>query len=112
MCQYEGGSPAYDDRGSENLARMDENRIQCARGDQVMAQDSAPTVNKDDYHAFNIRAEVRVIHHVGTPIGCSLVGRVAKLKLDRGRAFAESLDLEFFWIKAKTALARLWRQAG
>jgi multidrug efflux system outer membrane protein len=70
---------------------MDEDAIQRARCDQVMADDSSPGVDENHDHRFDVRAEIRGVHDVRPPVSDGLIRQAEQLLRSANAQVGESV---------------------
>jgi len=86
---------ACDNRQTEHLAWMDEQRVDRADRNQMVAFDPAPGVHEQDAEALALGIEIGVRRYVEAPVIGGALWRVAKLELFRRGAFLERDDFVF-----------------
>src|SRR6266498_2813756 len=74
-----------------------------------MPLNSSAGIQKDHDEAFRVRIEIGMVNHMGAPIRCSLIRRVAELHFYWRGTFSQHLDFEFLRIENIRSLELLRR---
>jgi hypothetical protein len=101
-------------RHSVNLAWVNQNRVLCADGNDMVSLDPAAGVQKQDCQTFAFRVVIRMGGNVHPPIIGGFVGCIAMLQRFRGRALTtvHILRQQWFWYSQSNDYCRNERTEG
>lgn len=103
---------AADDRYTEYLARMNEDRVQGADGHKLVPFHPAAGVEENDHKTLGLGVEVGIGGDVQPPVIGGLIGRLANEHGLRHWTIPQGNDLEFFRVEVSHVRPRFPRTSG